>query len=192
MMPTPHSIPMLERFGDQFLNPVTLVDLEVEDQPLVFVNRQFEQLTGYSREEILGRNCRFLQGPDTDPLDVKKIRESISERLAVFVDILNYRKNQQPFHNRLVLLPFEYDYHEYYLGMQIDSSDLVSGFESESRKFDDFKKSEMIRDKINNPLMVIRHMAGKADESVLGQQALAGAFHSIVTTVKKIGFLDLG
>ena len=63
------------------------------DNPIVFANDSFCRLAGYAREEILGRNCRFLQGPETDPLTLERLREAIAARREIELDIRNQRKN---------------------------------------------------------------------------------------------------
>ena len=83
----------------------TISDPGQEDDPLVFVNPSFERTTGYSRDEVLGRNCRFLQGPDTDPADVQRIRDALREERPVTVTLLNYRKDGSAFWNELSLSP---------------------------------------------------------------------------------------
>ena len=76
-----------------------------DDNPIVYVNDAFERTTGYNRASVIGRNCRFLQGPDTDPETVRKIRSAIEAAEDVSVDILNYRSSGEPFMNRLLLAP---------------------------------------------------------------------------------------
>ncbi|HEX8417698.1 MAG TPA: PAS domain-containing protein, partial [Methylobacterium sp.] len=73
--------------------PMIITDPRRADNPIVFVNRAFTRLSGYSRAEILGRNCRFLQGPRTDPADVERIREAIGRRVPIELDLLNHRKD---------------------------------------------------------------------------------------------------
>nr|AML78693.1 putative LOV domain-containing protein [Calliergon cordifolium] len=82
-----------------------LSDPNLPDMPIVYASDLFCDLTGYSREEVVGRNCRFLQGPDTDPEDVQKIREAVKEEQACTVKILNYRKDKTPFYNYLQVSP---------------------------------------------------------------------------------------
>lgn len=84
---------------------MTLSDPRLPDNPLVYVNEAFERVTGYAREEALGRNCRFLQGPGTDPDHVGAMREAIGAGREVTVDILNYRQDGTPFRNRLLIAP---------------------------------------------------------------------------------------
>lgn len=84
---------------------VCLTDPRQKDDPIIFCNQAFERLTGYDSDEIVGRNCRFLQGPRTDREQVGKLREAIDEeRVAVF-ELLNYRKDGSSFWNALHLGP---------------------------------------------------------------------------------------
>lgn len=84
---------------------IVIADARLPDMPLIYVNAAFEEVTGYSRAEALGRNCRFLQGPGTDPGALAQIRRAIAERRAVVVELLNYRKDGTPFWNRLTITP---------------------------------------------------------------------------------------
>ena len=100
----------------------TISDPRLPDNPLVFVNPAFERTTGYSRDEAQGRNCRFLQGPDTDPADVQRIRDAIAAQEHVVVTLLNYRKDGTAFWNELSLSPV-YDAAgelSHYVGIQAD------------------------------------------------------------------------
>ena len=75
------------------------------DNPMIYVSEEFEVQTGYSPEEALGRNCRFLQGPDTDPKAVEAIRAALEARTTFMIDIVNYRKSGERFVNRLRIRP---------------------------------------------------------------------------------------
>ncbi len=85
--------------------PMCLSDPNQPDNPLVLVNRTFEDLTGYKAEEVLGCNCRFLQGTDTDPAAVDEVRRSIAARVDVSVKLYNYRKDGSGFWDALYLSP---------------------------------------------------------------------------------------
>jgi PAS domain S-box-containing protein len=85
--------------------PMAISDPALPDNPIVYVNPAFEALTGYAREEVLGRNCRFLQGPMTDQGELGRLREAIRSRAKVSVDLLNHRKDGSPFWNRLLITP---------------------------------------------------------------------------------------
>ena len=83
----------------------TISDPRQPDNPLVYVNPAFERTTGYSWDEVAGRNCRFLQGPDTDPAAVQRIRDAIAGEEHAVVPLLNYRKDGTAFWNELSLSP---------------------------------------------------------------------------------------
>lgn len=103
---------------------ITIADIRQPDQPLIYANDGFERLTLFSAAEIAGTNCRFLQGPDTDPATVEQIREAIKGRKECTVEILNYRKDGKPFWNRLSLTPVVDHLGEttHYIGVQSDVS----------------------------------------------------------------------
>ncbi|MFC3690359.1 SpoIIE family protein phosphatase [Aquipuribacter hungaricus] len=82
---------------------IAISDPTADDDPLVWVSRSFEQLTGHTSAEVLGRNCRFLQGPDTDPDAVARVREGLAADRTVSVTLLNYRHDGSAFYNHLVV-----------------------------------------------------------------------------------------
>jgi len=88
---------------------ITIADARLPDRPLIYVNEGFERITGYPASDVIGRNCRFLQGPLTDPAGVAEIRTALSERRECVVEILNYRKDQTTFWNRLSITPVRDD-----------------------------------------------------------------------------------
>ncbi|MEM8576364.1 MAG: PAS domain-containing protein [Pseudomonadota bacterium] len=92
----------------------------LEDNPIVYVNQAFTRCTGYARSASIGRNCRFLQGDDTDKADVDKLRAGIEAEETVAVDILNYRANGEAFRNRLIVSPLTDDdgVVQYFVGIQ--------------------------------------------------------------------------
>ncbi|WP_394729635.1 PAS domain-containing protein [Altererythrobacter sp. GH1-8] len=112
---------------------ICLVDPKQKDLPIVFANRAFRMLTGYGEEEIIGRNCRFLQGPDTDPEPVARIREAIAQEDVVVVELRNYRMDGSSFWNALHLGPIYNDEGEliYFFGSQWDVSDVRAAREEE-------------------------------------------------------------
>ena len=85
--------------------PMVVTDPRQDDNPIVFTNGAFLDLTGYVTEEVIGRNCRFLQGPDTDKSTVDELRTGLAEQKAVAVDILNYKKDGSSFWNGLFIGP---------------------------------------------------------------------------------------
>ena len=85
--------------------PMVISDPRQADNPIVFANEAFQSLTGYAREEIIGRNCRFLQGPRTDAAALERLRQAIKDEKPIQVDLLNYRKDGTTFWNALYLSP---------------------------------------------------------------------------------------
>ncbi|MGR3485469.1 MAG: PAS domain-containing protein [Paracoccaceae bacterium] len=93
----------------------------IDDNPIVYVNRAFEQVTGYSRVAAIGRNCRFLQCERTDPETVQTLRDAIAARREVTVDMVNARADGSEFWNRLLITPLEDEAGDipYFLGVQM-------------------------------------------------------------------------
>ncbi len=84
---------------------ITISDPSQPDNPIIYANEGFERLTGYSRVDVLGKNCRFLQGQDTDPSTIDRLRHAIRSDQPVVVELLNYRKDGSKFWNRLSVTP---------------------------------------------------------------------------------------
>jgi PAS domain S-box-containing protein len=105
--------------------PMIVTDPRQADNPIVFANDAFLDLTGYPRDEVIGRNCRFLQGPDTDPAQVTRVRDAVANGEDAAVDILNYRKDGSAFWNALHLSPVRGQAGEvvYFFASQRDVSD---------------------------------------------------------------------
>ncbi|KAK4773863.1 hypothetical protein SAY87_028882 [Trapa incisa] len=99
-----------------------LTDMHLPDMPIVYASDFFLKLTGYSRHEVLGRNCRFLSGMDTDPLTLFHIKESIHNERHCTVRILNYRKDGSSFWNLLHISPVRSasGKNAYFVGVQIE------------------------------------------------------------------------
>ena len=95
----------LERSVEASFNGILIADAEQPDLPIIYANKACTAVTGYSQEEILGKNCRFLQGPESDPAVVQLIRSSIEAKREVNVTICNYRKDGTPFWNDLYIAP---------------------------------------------------------------------------------------
>ncbi|MEY2699330.1 MAG: hypothetical protein RIQ52_85 [Pseudomonadota bacterium] len=113
---------VLSAILDECVNGVTLADPDIEDAPIVYANKAFERLTGYTQEDIIGKNCRFLQGKDRDQEARRQIRQAVDSHSAIEVTLRNYRKDGTLFHNRLKIVPL-LDHKQrvlYYLGVQYD------------------------------------------------------------------------
>ena len=105
---------------------ICLTDPNQEDDPIVFCNRAFRELTGYDEDEIVGHNCRFLQGPDSDPETVARLRKAVENREVTVVELLNYRKDGTAFWNALHVGPIydDDDNLKYLFGSQWDVTDV--------------------------------------------------------------------
>lgn len=111
-----------DRALDVAAEGITIADARLPSRPLIYANDGFERLTGYPVGEVLGRNCRFLQGPDTDPAAVAEIRAAVAEQRECVVEVLNYRRNGSKFWNRLSITPVrdESGVVTHYIGIQSD------------------------------------------------------------------------
>lgn len=105
-----------------------ITDPRQPDNPIVFANAAFYRLTGYDRAEVLGYNCRFLQGDGTDRKAVAAIRKAVETRSDLAIDLLNYRKSGQPFWNGLYISPVTNAAGElqFFFASQLDVTDRVS------------------------------------------------------------------
>lgn len=92
------------------------------DNPIEMANDAFCALTGYAEREIVGRNCRFLAGQNTEPAVQAQIRAAVGKQRPVLVDILNYRRDGSPFRNGVMIAPLFNDDGKlaYFLGSQVD------------------------------------------------------------------------
>ncbi|MFO7759312.1 MAG: PAS domain-containing protein [Roseovarius sp.] len=91
--------------ADETEMSVVFSDPSLPDNPMIFVSDEFEAQTGYSPEEALGHNCRFLQGPETSEDAIQAIRHGLRAETRFTIDIVNYRKDGSPFLNRLRIRP---------------------------------------------------------------------------------------
>lgn len=118
---------ILTQILDGSVNGITLSDPDQEDNPIVYANKAFEKITGYSIEETIGRNCRFLHEQDKNQDDLQKIRDAIKNQESVEVTLKNFRKNGELFYNRLSITPlFDNEGHLiYFMGVQYDVTEQV-------------------------------------------------------------------
>ncbi|MFM5884615.1 MAG: PAS domain-containing protein [Novosphingobium sp.] len=111
-------------------------DPRLPDNPIIACNSAFMQLTGYSRGEILGRNCRFLRGERTEPEQTAMLRDAVAQRRAVMVELINYRKDGTPFRNAVMIAPLFDDAGEltYFLGSQMAIDDVGANRHDRARE----------------------------------------------------------
>lgn len=106
-----------------------IADATLPDCPLVYASEGFLAMTGYSAAEVLGHNCRFLQGEGTDPKEVATIRAAVREGRGCSVRLLNYRRDGSPFWNLLTVTPVttEDGRVSKYVGVQVDVTSRTEG-----------------------------------------------------------------
>ena len=128
-------------------NPVASVisNPRLKDNPIIACNEAFKNLTGYSEREILGRNCRFLAGPATEPWLSDTIREGVRKHRPVLVEILNYKYDGTPFRNAVLVAPI-YDEEgelEFFLGSQVELDEDVPGTNGNRRMVSAMRVKEL-------------------------------------------------
>jgi PAS domain S-box-containing protein len=118
---------ILTQILDGSVNGITLSDPDQDDNPIVYANKSFELITGYSNEETVGRNCRFLHDQDKDQEELQKIRDAIKDAKPVEVTLKNFRKNGELFYNRLSITPLFDSEGQliYFLGVQYDVTEQI-------------------------------------------------------------------
>jgi PAS domain S-box-containing protein len=121
--------------------PMVITDPRRHDNPIVFANDAFLKLTGYGRDEVVGRNCRFLQGPETDGGDIDKVREAVRNVTDISIDLLNYRKDGSTYWNALYMSPVSNEAGElqFFFASQLDVTERK---EAQDRMAADKKKFE--------------------------------------------------
>lgn len=107
---------------------IILTDPNQNDNPIVYANDAFCNMTGYTRDEVLGKNCRFLQGKDTDPNTLQQIARSVNCETGGIFQVYNYKKNGEGFWNRLAISPVKDKdgVAEYFVGFQTDVTDIYN------------------------------------------------------------------
>lgn len=106
------------------LSPIASIvtDAKADDNPIIAVNRQFEKLTGYAEEELIGRNCRLLAGPETSRARTEALRGAVDTATPAVVELINYRKDGSKFLNAVMIAPLFDDQGRlaYFIGSQME------------------------------------------------------------------------
>lgn len=149
---------------------LVLTDPRQDDNPIIYVNDAFERTTGYSRSAAVGRNCRFLQGDQTDKRDVDRIREAIEAGRDVSVDILNYRANGESFFNRVIIAPIMGDDGKplFFFGIQKELVDSDRG--ADNRISEDHLLQ--LQNLVQNDLALVLQRIGRHQDISAGVPAL--------------------
>ncbi len=121
-------IHLLQLAIESAVNGIIITNPQIDGDPIVYANRGFLQLTGYDHDEVIGRNCRFLQGEDTSRKSVALIREALAREEPIRTTLLNYRKDGTPFFNDLQITPVRNPNGELinFIGVQHDVSDQIN------------------------------------------------------------------
>nr|AML76918.1 putative LOV domain-containing protein [Heliotropium calcicola] len=146
----------LERIEKNFV----ISDPRLPDCPIIYASDSFLELTEYTREEILGRNCRFLQGPETDQATVQKIRDAIREQREITVQLINYTKSGKKFWNLFHLQPMRDQKGElqYFIGVQLDGSDHVEPLRNRLSERTELKSSKVVKATAENVDGAVREL----------------------------------
>jgi phosphoserine phosphatase RsbU/P len=151
---------------------ITIADARLPDRPLTYANEGFERMTGYAVGEVLGRNCRFLQGPLTHADDVAAIRAALDAQRPCVVELLNYRKDGTTFWNRLSITPVRDASGEvtHFIGIQSDVTARRLAEEGLRRSKEAIEQDLRLAAKVQQALLPPR-------EVETGRLRLAHAFH---------------
>lgn len=172
----PEDAPVRAELKDRALDVaaegICIADARRPGRPLVYVNQGFERLTGYAATEALGKNCRFLQGPGTDPAAVEAIREALALSRPCVVEILNYRRDGAPFWNRLSLTPVRDGSGEvtHFIGLQADVTTRRTAEESLRRSKEALERDLRLAARVQRALF-------PPPEVEMGSLRVAHAFH---------------
>lgn len=118
---------LLERVINASQDGIVIVEQEGDENILIYVNQGFENLTGYTADEILYQDCRFLQGNDRNQASLDKVRKAIKKKEPCREIIRNYRKDGSMFWNELSITPIFDDQNQltYFIGVQKDVTELM-------------------------------------------------------------------
>jgi len=182
------NLKLKERAMDAAPVGITISDPAREDNPLIYLNERFEALTGYS--DVVGENCRFLQGEETDPETRAQLREAIDEPRPVSVDILNYRKNGQTFWNKVDIAPVHDDDGTVtnYVGFQMD----ITERKIRERRLEVLNR--VLSHNLRNKMNVIGHVSllereydsGEQPDSLTQIKSTAANLMGLADTIREI------
>ncbi len=175
---------LLTRLLDRTKVGVLVTDPSQKDNPIVYSNQGFTDMTGYEETDVLGTNCRFLQGEETDQEKVNQIRQAIDNEESISVEIINYRKDGSYFWNELNIECVTLDRPDikYFIGIQ---KDVTVQKEIELNYFESVQRI----DTISTPIVPL--VNGIAVIPLVGEFGKARFDHMFETVTKEISEQDL-
>lgn len=172
---------------------ITIADPQLEDCPIIFANQGFYDMTGYKQEDVIGHNCRFLQGKDTDQQVASRLSRAVHEQKSCTVEILNYRKNGSAFWNRVSISPIHDDAQDtnYMVGIQTDITLERDQIEQQRQHIalmrkhgEDMNRSlRLISDDIQTCMKALHHAVDANNASVSRPSHLSDSLGSVVTSL---------
>jgi PAS domain S-box-containing protein len=147
---------------------ITIADADQDDLPIIYANEGFTRVTGYPRERVLGDNCRFLQGEETDEATVAEIQEALESETPIQTEILNYRADGTPFWNKLTIAPVTgagAGDVTHFVGIQED----VTAKKRRNRLIEVLNR--VLRHNLRNDMMIIQGFAGEIARRTEGAPA---------------------
>jgi PAS domain S-box-containing protein len=173
---------------------IIITSPSLPDNPITYANRGFEKVTGYLQSEILGRNCRFLQGRDSDPAQVAKVREAVRQGRDCKVELVNYKKDGSPFWNALSITPIrdESGALTHFVGVQMDISGRVKLEEQlrQAQKMEAFGQlAGGVAHDFNNLLTIINGYSEYLLEGMESDSQARGPIEAILDAGERAGGL---
>jgi len=171
-----------ERAMDEAPVGITISDPDQPDNPVIYANAAFERITGYPIQKVVGQNCRFLQGENTDPETVARMRRAVDEWEPVTVEVRNYRQNGEEFWNQVTIAPIYDEDGEpsHYVGFQQDVTDRKQAEEALETERDRLALlNQIVRHDIRNDMSVALGWGGELADRLPPKDA--DAFERVMT-----------
>ena len=161
---------------------LVITDPNLKDHPIIYVNRAFNSLTGYSSRMAVGRNCRFLQGDGTDEAHRRVIKEAIRDERELTIDLVNYRADGEKFINRLMITPLRDDagVTTHFLGIQTENPD-DSSYSDRAIMLDESLREvqHRVKNHLSMLLALIRLEAKRGENSKASFEVLANRVEAL-------------
>ena len=156
---------------------IVITDARMQDNPIVWVNEGFTRTTGYLASEAIGRNPRFLQGPQTDPAEIAEMRQAIAEARPSMVTLINYRANGSTFWNSVSTAPvFDEDGQVLgFIGMQVDVTDAVIAQREREERLRDEQAGRLSAEKAQRTLSLL----AEVNDALVASFDLQKAMHAL-------------